>query len=157
MLGIRDILVRIRSCGSIPLTNGSDSFLQWLKMQKKIFHIFFLQLTRRHFIFSLKKFFLLLKFCVQILFCNHYFGPLNTFMWKGKDPDPYLWLIEPDQGDPKTCGCGSPTLLLDKILYKAFCLAKRWNTSWRRVFAVWKQKPALDWYSGTGIPHIIIK
>jgi hypothetical protein len=25
-----------------------------------------------------------------ILFCNHYFSPLNIFMRKGKDPDPYL-------------------------------------------------------------------
>ncbi len=42
----------------------------------------------------LKFFFLLLKFCVKILFCKHYFSPLNTFMRKGKDPDPdsYLWL-----------------------------------------------------------------
>ncbi len=30
----------------------------------------------------------LLKFCVKILFCNHYFSPLNTFMRKGEDPDP---------------------------------------------------------------------
>ncbi len=44
-----------------------------------------------------------------MLFCNHYFSPLNTFMRKGKDPDP---------GGPKTCGSGSgagsgsPTLVL---------------------------------------------
>ena len=30
------------------------------------------------------------KFCIKILFCNHYFSPLNTFMRKGKDLDPYL-------------------------------------------------------------------
>ncbi len=53
----------------------------------------------------------MLKFCVKILFCRHYFSPLNTFMRKGKDP-------EPDPGGPKTCGScgsgsgsGSPTLL----------------------------------------------
>jgi hypothetical protein len=28
------------------------------------------------------------KFCVKILFCKYYFSPLNTFMRKGKDPDP---------------------------------------------------------------------
>jgi hypothetical protein len=28
--------------------------------------------------------------CIKILFCNHYFSPLNTSMRKGKDPDPYL-------------------------------------------------------------------
>jgi hypothetical protein len=27
-------------------------------------------------------------FCIKVLFCNHYFSPLNTFMRKGKDPDP---------------------------------------------------------------------
>jgi hypothetical protein len=59
-----------------------------------------------------KKLNFLLKFCVKILFCKHYFSPLNTFMRKGKDPDPdpYLWLMDsnPDPGGPKTSG--SPTL-----------------------------------------------
>ncbi len=35
----------------------------------------------------------------------HYFSPLNTFMRKGKypepDPDPHLWLMDPDPGGPK--------------------------------------------------------
>jgi hypothetical protein len=59
-------------------------------------------------IFSLKNFFVL-KFCGKILFCKHYFSPLNTFMRKGKDPDPYLCLIdpEPDPGGQKTCESGS--------------------------------------------------
>ncbi len=26
--------------------------------------------------------------CVKILFCKHYFSPLNTFERKGKDSDP---------------------------------------------------------------------
>ncbi len=50
----------------------------------------------------------LLKFCIKILWCRHYFSPLNTFMRKGKDPDPdpYIWLmdLEPDPGGLKTCG-----------------------------------------------------
>ncbi len=38
-------------------------------------------------------------FCIKILFCNHYYSPLNTFMRKGKDPEPvdpepYLWLTD---------------------------------------------------------------
>ncbi len=65
-----------------------------------------------HIIFSKKKLNFLLTFCVKILFCRHYFSPLNTSMRKGKDPepdpDPYLWLMDPDPGGPKTCG--SPTL-----------------------------------------------
>jgi hypothetical protein len=47
---------------------------------------------------SVKKIKFLLTFCVTMLFCRHYFSPLNTFMRKGKDPesdpdpnpDPYL-------------------------------------------------------------------
>jgi hypothetical protein len=27
-------------------------------------------------------------FCIKILYCNHYFNSFNTFMRKGKDPDP---------------------------------------------------------------------
>ncbi len=41
----------------------------------------------------------LIKFCVKILFCKHYSSLLNTFMRKEKDPDPYLWLMDP--GGPK--------------------------------------------------------
>jgi hypothetical protein len=39
-------------------------------------------------------------------------------MRKGKAPDldPYLSLTDPDPGGPKTCGSGSPTLLIG-ILY----------------------------------------
>jgi hypothetical protein len=50
------------------------------------------------------------KFWVKLLFCRHYFSPLNTFMRKRKDPepdlepDPYLWLMNPDAGDQKTWG-----------------------------------------------------
>jgi hypothetical protein len=36
----------------------------------------------------------MLKFFVKILYCRHYFSPLNTFMRKGKDPDPYY--ADPD-------------------------------------------------------------
>ncbi len=39
-----------------------------------------------------------------MLFFRHYFSPLNTFMRKGKDPDPYLCLMDSDSdpGGPKT-------------------------------------------------------
>jgi hypothetical protein len=38
-----------------------------------------------------------------MLFCRHYFSPPNTFMRKGKDPDPdlHLWLMHPWSGRPK--------------------------------------------------------
>jgi hypothetical protein len=40
---------------------------------------------------------------------SHYFSLLNTFIKKGKDPDPdpYLLLMDPDPGGPKTCGSSS--------------------------------------------------
>ncbi len=41
---------------------------------------------------------------IKILFCKHYFTPLNTFMRKEKDPDPYLCLMDSDPGGPKTSG-----------------------------------------------------
>jgi hypothetical protein len=101
VLGIHDILVRIRIRRSIPMTNGSSqdptpdptSFFSDFKDAKKIifFHIFFLTTYLWHIIFSLKKFNFLHKFSVKILFCKHYFSPLNTFVRIGKDPDPY-WI-----------------------------------------------------------------
>ncbi len=48
------------------------------------------------------------QFCFKILFCKHYFSPLNTFMRKGKDPDP---------GGPKTSGSGSLTLISSTLRY----------------------------------------
>ncbi len=49
----------------------------------------------------------MLKFWVNI-FCEHYFSR-STHLWerKGKEPDPYLLLMDPDPGVPKTCGSGS--------------------------------------------------
>jgi hypothetical protein len=35
-----------------------------------------------------KKYKFFLKFCGKILFCRHYFSPLNTSMRKGKVPQP---------------------------------------------------------------------
>jgi hypothetical protein len=40
--------------------------------------------------FFIKVNFLARKFFIKIFFCNYYFSPLNTFMLKGKDPDPYM-------------------------------------------------------------------
>ncbi len=44
---------------------------------------------------------------LKFFFCKHNFSPLNTLLWKGKDPDPYLWLMNPHPWGPKTCGSGS--------------------------------------------------
>jgi hypothetical protein len=59
------------------------------KNKKSIIHIFFLQLAHS---LQSKKFNHLLKFCVKILFCRHYFFRLHPFMRTGKDPDPDLYL-----------------------------------------------------------------
>jgi hypothetical protein len=40
----------------------------------------------------------------------HYFSPLNTFMRKGKDPDP-----DPYRTVPLTNGSGSPTLPFTQV------------------------------------------
>ncbi len=112
VLEIRDILVRIRIRGSIPLalTNGSEfgsgsptPFFGDL-MDTNVFssYLLLIKLSAGTLSLALKISFLL-KFCVKILFCKHYFSPLNTFMRKGKDPDPEsdLWLTDPDPGGPK--------------------------------------------------------
>jgi hypothetical protein len=118
VLGIRDILVRIRISGSVPLTNGSgsDYFLHWFKRCKSLFlSVFLITCPQAHHLQS-KKFYILLTFSVKILFCRHYFSPLNTFMRKGKDPDPdpYLWIIDPDPGGPKTCGIPNSAVFLSR-------------------------------------------
>jgi hypothetical protein len=73
--------------------------------------IFFLRIFLQKFCyFNLPAGTLSSVFLCKILFCKHYFSPLNTFMRKGKDPDPCLLLMDPDLGGPKTCESGSPTL-----------------------------------------------
>ncbi len=111
LLGIRDIFVRIRIRGSLPLTylfgsaSNSGSSVT-LRMQIKLFFLIFFSYNLHACTLSsvLKILNFLLKFRVEILFCMPYFSPLNSFMRKGKDPDPYLRLLDPDPGGPKTSG-----------------------------------------------------
>ncbi len=91
--------------GADPDPNPTPFFSDFKNAKQNFFHISFLQLTRRHINFCFKD-----KFCVKILFCQHYFSPLNTFMRKGKDPDPYILLTDRNPGRPKTCRSGSATL-----------------------------------------------
>jgi hypothetical protein len=83
--------------------------LSSVTLRMQMFFLFLIT-TRRHIIFSVKNLFLI-KCCVKILFCKHYFSSLNTLMRKGKDPDPYLWgeWIRIREA-LKTCGSESPTL-----------------------------------------------
>ncbi len=86
-----------------------------IKDSKIFVHTFFLWLTRRHIIFSLKNLIFSQNFVLKSLFCKHYFSRLNTFMKKGKDlePDAYIWPMDPDPdpGGSKTWRIGSPTLI----------------------------------------------
>jgi hypothetical protein len=84
-----------------------------LRMPKKVFFSYFFSYNSLtgtlcsvlKILFYAKK-----NFILQALF-----QPLNTFMRKGKDlepdPDPYLWLMDPESGPwgPKTWRSGSPT------------------------------------------------
>ncbi len=81
VLGIRDILVRIR----IRLL--SSVILRKQKNYIYIYIFFLITCPEAHYLHS-KKFNFLPKLCVKNLFCRHYFSPLNTFMRKGKDPEP---------------------------------------------------------------------
>ncbi len=100
MLGIRNILVRIR-------IRTSD---KWIRIQLRI--RLFSSVTLR-----MQKKVLLFFSCnlpagtlssVKILFYKLYYRPLNTFMSKGKAPDPdpdlYLRLMDPDPGGSITWG-----------------------------------------------------
>jgi hypothetical protein len=87
LLGIRDILVRIPTADQ----RIRIRLLSSVTIRMQFFSNFFLSLNIRHIIFSLKKLNFLLKFCVKILLCKHYFSPLNAFRRKGKDPDPDLY------------------------------------------------------------------
>ena len=95
VLGIRDILVRIRI-----------RFLSSLILRRKndIFSYYFLITCPQAHHHQSKKLNFLQKFCLKMLFCRHCFSPLNTFMREGKDPepdpDPYLWLMDTDP-DPQ--------------------------------------------------------
>ncbi len=63
-----------------------------LRMQINICFAFFLITCQQKHHLQSKKSNFVLKFCVTILFCRHYFSPLNSSVRKGKDPEP-----DPDQ------------------------------------------------------------
>ncbi len=67
-----------------PTPDPTPFFIEFKDAKKFFFHfLFFLIICPQ-----VKKFNFLLKFCVRMLFCRHYFSQLNTFMMKGKDPEP---------------------------------------------------------------------
>ncbi len=101
---IHEILVRIRM-GSIPLTNGSGSFYfhHWPSrcqqknyLKKKVF-----QYITLYIIFKDKK----SKRCHKTVEIK-VFLTIFPYWLKDPDPEPYLWLMDPGPGGPKTCGFG---------------------------------------------------
>jgi hypothetical protein len=56
------------------------------------FFIDFKDAKKIYFHLQSKKLNIFLKFCVNMIFCRHYINPLNTFMRKGKDPEPNPYL-----------------------------------------------------------------
>ncbi len=80
------------------------SFFSDFKDAKKNFMLFSYNLPAGT-LSSVLKFNFLLKFCLKILLCS-IISVRSTPMRKGNYPvpDPYLWLMDPDPGGPKTCG-----------------------------------------------------
>jgi hypothetical protein len=138
---IRDILMRIRIQLWIQLLSPLI-----LRMKKKNSLYFLLITCPQAHHFQSKKLNFLLNFCVKILFCKHYFIPLNTFMRK-KDPDPYLWLMDPDPGGPKPCGSVSTTLRAALLLLPA------WASSIFKHLTICKQSLIGQYADPTGLEY----
>jgi hypothetical protein len=49
-------------------------------------------------------------------FCEHYFSPLYTSMRKGKDPDLYLGLMDPDSGGPENMRIRIPNTAFHTVI-----------------------------------------
>jgi hypothetical protein len=68
-----------------PTPDPTPFFIAF-KDAKKMFSHIFPHNWRNH--LQSKIFNFLIIFCVKMLFCRHYFSPLNPFMRKEKDPEP---------------------------------------------------------------------
>jgi hypothetical protein len=87
-------------------------FMDFKDAKKFCLFIFFpYKHTRRHIIFSIKN----LIFCYNFVLKNPI---LQALFQKGKDPDPYLRLMDPDPGGPKTCGILTKTAAKVNISYQ---------------------------------------
>ncbi len=134
-----DNLDRIRIRGSMPLTNGSGFgscyFRHWpsRRQQKtKFFCLLFFEVTFTSFFKDKKS------------QNSRNQGFFYIFAWRLKDPDPYLWLMDPDPdlGGPKTYGSGfgsgSATLLVTIALSLRAKACNNWpvfSVHWRLVGA----------------------
>ncbi len=69
-----------------PTPGPTSNFINCKDAKKNFSHFFLITCQQVHHRQS-KKFKFLLKFCVEILLCKHYFSQLNTFMRNWKDPE----------------------------------------------------------------------
>ncbi len=72
-----------------PTQDPTPFFSDFKDAKKKNSYFFLKTYPQAHYL-QHKKFNFLLKFCVEILICKHYYSLLSTFMRKGKDPEPDL-------------------------------------------------------------------
>ncbi len=138
VLRIHDILVWIRIRGSMPLTNGSGS-RSWIRI------LLFSSLT---FKMPTKNYFFKFSADYFLKVHLHYFSKTKSqkdsqnsrnqgfsyyfcMMIEDTDPepDPYLWLMDPDPGGPKTCGS-----VWIRIRNTAKNLQKRTSYSWQKYY-----------------------
>ncbi len=121
VLGIRDMLVRIQILWSVPLTNGSGcGTMAHLHHSSKIKK----KSQRSYKTLEIKVF-------------------LTIFAWWWKDPDPYLWLTDPD-ADPrglKTYGsyCSDP----QHWYLHPSCPCS--PAVWGRIWKPWGRAGSLEW------------
>jgi hypothetical protein len=75
-----------------PAPDPSPFFIGFKDAKKYFLKYFFLITCPQAHHLQFRKLNFLLKFCDKMLFCRHYFSPLDTFMRKRRnpDPDPYL-------------------------------------------------------------------
>jgi hypothetical protein len=98
-----------------PTPDPTPFFSDFKDAKKLFFSILFSDSLPADTLSSVLKINFLLKFCVKILFCKHYFNPLNIFMRKGKDPDPDFIPLTNGSGRPKNMLVPFP----EKILWKS--------------------------------------
>ncbi len=67
---------------------------------------------------------------------------LTIFAWWQKDPNPYLWLMDPDQGGPKIYESGSATLLCrvlsDSSVRVHLDTKKMFSSFFLYIFSIWR-------------------
>ncbi len=95
-----------------PTPDPTPFFIDFRDAKKFVFIFFLNSFSVGTLFFSLKNLIFCLNFVLNFIL-QALFQSAQHFLRKGKDPDLYLWLLDPDldPGGSETCGLGSPTLL----------------------------------------------